>query len=145
VSDWFDDALRAFPRLAISGRPKSGKTTLSERVSDRPVIHGDDYIKLGWSECSQKIVDVAAQIRGPLLIEGVQVPRALRKGLQVDAVIWLDKRLGEYNRHHETMLEGMLTVFTEWRHANPKIPVLIPAPVKIINALPKQIYPAQEN
>jgi hypothetical protein len=139
--DWFGDALARYARIAITGYPKTGKTTLSARVGDRPVVHGDDYIPLGWSEASQKMADVVNNTQGPVLVEGVQVPRALRKGMRVDAIIWLDARLVPYDRKHAPMSEGVLTVFTEWRQSNPHVPVLLPAPVPTRNALPKQEFP----
>src|SRR5262245_4436614 len=40
---WFDDVLGKYSRVAIVGGPRTGKTTLSATVSDRPVIHTDDF------------------------------------------------------------------------------------------------------
>jgi hypothetical protein len=146
--DFFAEALANFGRIAITGGPRTGKSTLVQRVdpTTRPVLHGDDYIHLGWSESSQALCDAANAIYGPVVIEGVQVPRALRKGMRVDVVIWLDEPLMTPNerhiaRRHNTMKEGCWNVMQAWRAANPAIPFLIPAPVHVRRALPVQLYP----
>ena len=139
--DWFSEALANWGRIAIAGGPQVGKTTICERVNGRPVFHGDDYIKLGWSESSQKLCDVVNAEAGPLVVEGVQVPRALRKGMRVDVVIWLE-RMGRYERDgHETMRGGAWTVLSEWRQANPRVPFLIQAGQPLKAALPVLEYP----
>ena len=125
-SDWFLDTLRQYPaaRIAIAGGPRTGKTTLSARVTDRPVYHGDDHIALGWSQASEAL---AAQVNasvGPLLVEGVQVPRALRKGMAVDVVIWLERPYVAQTPEQSIMGKGCRTVFDEWRAANPAVPVV---------------------
>ena len=67
-------------RIAITGGPQTGKTTLAATLG-APVIHGDDFIELGWSQSSQALAH-AMRTPGPWVAEGVQVPRALRKMLE---------------------------------------------------------------
>ena len=67
-------------RIAITGGPQTGKTTLAATLG-APVIHGDDFIELGWSQSSQALAH-AMRTRGRGFAEGVQVPRALRKMLE---------------------------------------------------------------
>lgn len=113
--DFFDEALAKYKRIAITGGPRSGKTTLSQRVSDRRVVHTDDYKDMGWSECSLFVCTLVNSLLGPLVVEGVAVPRAMRKGMLVDAVIWLDAPLVGTSRHHRSMREGIITVMNEVR------------------------------
>lgn len=63
--------------LAITGVPRSGKTTLA----GPDAWHTDDLIELGWSEASEK---ASHWFDEPdcHVIEGVAIPRALRKWLQ---------------------------------------------------------------
>lgn len=69
-------------RIAITGGPNTGKTTLAGTMADGvTVVHGDDFIGLGWSQASQALADEMAK-PGPWVAEGVQVPRALRKMLE---------------------------------------------------------------
>lgn len=142
--DWFAEALANFARIAITGASGSGKTTLCQRVNGRDVVHGDDYMHLGWSESSQKMADVVNAIHGPLVVEGVQVPRALRKGMRVDCVIWLE-RMGRYehdvDRHRKAQGAGAWTILSEWRQANPRIPFFIQGGIPLKLALPVQEYP----
>lgn len=67
-------------RIAITGGPLTGKTTLAPTLGS-PVIHGDDFMHLGWSQSSQALAH-AMRDPGPWVAEGVQVPRALRKMLE---------------------------------------------------------------
>lgn len=68
-------------RVAIIGGPRTGKTTLAQRMAAElalPLVSTDDFIPLGWSGSSGKAAEVIASARR-LLIEGVAVPRALRR------------------------------------------------------------------
>ena len=105
-------------KVAIIGSPKSGKTTFSSSFSG-DVKHTDELILLGWSEASEKAsfwfdenVDV---------IEGVAVPRALRKWLErnktgkpVDKIIILTNApFCELSKGQATMAKGIVTVWKE--------------------------------
>src|SRR5574343_619961 len=88
-------------RIAITGSPKSGKTTYANRLAERhgvSVIHTDDYIPMGWSEASLHAADVMAKPT-TFVTEGVRVPHALRKMLEahpdrkpVDEVVVIERR-----------------------------------------------------
>jgi len=87
-------------RIAITGGPKTGKTTLAEKLLERhdwphdvpdcdgcgQLRHTDDLIHLGWSEASQA-ASLWFDEPGPWIIEGVAVSRALRK--------WKEQHPGE--------------------------------------------------
>lgn len=100
-------------RVCIAGGPKTGKTTLSQNLHESslvldprflatqsrwtvPVRHTDDTLTAGlsWSEGSA-LVATWLNEPGPWIIEGVAVPRALRKwltrhdGEPCDVVYWL--------------------------------------------------------
>jgi dephospho-CoA kinase len=120
----FAALLARYPRLAITGGPKTGKTTLSNTANDRRVVHGDDRIDLGWSESSLAMARDVNEWPGPIVIEGVQVPRALRKGMRVDAVLWLSTPRVPLTSAQAAMAKGVQTVFDEWRAQNPHVPVI---------------------
>lgn len=103
-------------KIAIIGSPKSGKTTFSSSFVGN-VKHTDDLISLGWSEASEKAsfwfdenIDV---------VEGVAVPRALRKWLErnktgkpVDKIIILaNAPFCELSKGQATMAKGIVTVW----------------------------------
>ncbi len=76
-------------RIAITGAPRTGKTTLAHllasRLADRPrVLSTDTYQGLGWSECSATVAEILGQPGWSGIVEGVAVPRALRKMLRAD-------------------------------------------------------------
>jgi hypothetical protein len=84
-------------RILIAGIPRAGKTTLAGalvRQHDATVRHTDSLIGLGWSEASAAAAEWLS-LPGPWIIEGVAVPRALRKwlasnqGKPADVVHWL--------------------------------------------------------
>ncbi len=125
--DWLCDVLRDHRRIAIFGAPKTGKTTLSSTVTDRSVIHSDDWMHLSWSDASTALVQHCNAVETPYVVEGVAIPRALRKGLLVDAVIQLTKRYEALTPAQNAMSKGLQTVFREWldRPEASKIPIYV--------------------
>lgn len=109
-------------RIAIVGGPNTGKTTLSEQLAERsgPVIrHSDDVIDLGWSEASATVADWL-DYEGPIIVEGVAVPRGLRKwllahdrGKPVDVVVVLTHIYVGTNDGQARMAKGVHTVLDE--------------------------------
>lgn len=105
-------------RIAIAGSPQSGKTTLSKTLN-QGAMHTDDYMHLGWSKNSDV---VSCWFDNPLMevIEGVTVPRALRKWLKyndtgkpVDKVIYLNNPYPKLTKGQQTMAKGCRTVWNE--------------------------------
>lgn len=107
-------------RVCITGGPKTGKTTLSKDFEN--VIHCDDFIAShGWSEASAHIATLMLE-DGPWTIEGVQVPRALRKALAAnpeakpcDRLIVRSRRVGNdpILKGQDAMTKGLHTVLAE--------------------------------
>jgi len=104
-------------KIAIAGVPKAGKTTLTKTMKSESIYHTDDLIELGWSEASQEASTWFN--KDEFIIEGVAVPRALRKwlaankGKPCDKVIWLGKPHIELNPGQATMAKGCIKVFNE--------------------------------
>lgn len=74
-------------KIVIIGLAASGKTMLTDKVAellpDHDVIHSDDYIQFGFENSLYKMIsDIKMKGDAPLIIEGVQAFRLLRKGLQ---------------------------------------------------------------
>jgi hypothetical protein len=124
-------------RICIAGGPRTGKTTLAGKlqadfIGERrawldvealraamPVRHTDDLIDLGWSDAS-----AAAALwfddPGPWIVEGVAVPRALRKwlaahpeGKPCDVVHWLEEPMDLRSKGQIAMGKGCATVWEE--------------------------------
>lgn len=108
-------------RIAIAGGPRVGKTTLGlrlhELLPERRLLHTDDLIdRMAWSEVSDFIVrDLAGD---PWIVEGVRVVHALRKGLEADLVIWMDRPWVPLTPGQASMSKAVGTVFAEWRRSN---------------------------
>lgn len=79
-------------RTLITGAPRTGKTTMGMFYAEQGIRHyctdprdlcpagvPGTPVGLGWSECSQWVADKLLELPGPWVIEGVAVPRALRK------------------------------------------------------------------
>lgn len=81
-----DEILKRYKRVAVIGGPVTGKTIVTGKVNDRPVYHSDTYETAGWSERSQILKD-ACQPHESFVVAGVAADRAVRKGLEVDAII----------------------------------------------------------
>lgn len=114
-------------RVLVAGVPRAGKTTfaleLARDLKCEP-LHTDDLAPLGWSESSAAAAQWFAT-EGPWIIEGVAVPRAIRKwlaanlGAPADAIYWLPMPRIALTPGQLTMAKGCLTV---WREI---LPVLI--------------------
>ncbi len=127
VPVWFAVALSMYDRIAIVGGPGTGKTTLSKWAgSHRPVLGTDEYQTMPWEDVPRHVINKTRTLGRKFVVEGVHVARALRKGLEVDAVIHLE------TLHRPDPLPGQLamgkgveTVFAEWRESptGSRIPV----------------------
>ncbi len=124
-------------RIGVTGEPRSGKTTISRLVTDRTVIHTDpNDLKarygeeaLDWDD-KQEVWDAAPSFimaacadRECFFVEGVTVARALRKGLEVDAVIFFDDPVIDQTPKQAAMGKGVQKIFAEWRESHPNVPV----------------------
>lgn len=137
--DWFREQLRKFDRIAVTGVPGSGKTTLCKAATSRPstvIMCTDEFKDMPWSESSAMVAKKANETVRNFVIEGVAVPRALRKGMEVDAVIVLSRVV---NGHLTGLLKPLSSgqigmgksvhrVLDEWHKENPNVPVLYAPP-----------------
>lgn len=121
----FQRVFDLYRRIAITGAPQTGKTTLAVTHRDRPVFHSDDVKHLAWSDASAELARRVNDQEGDLIVEGVAVPRALRKGMRVDAVILLTQPKAEQSKGQLAMGRGVMTVLREWRQANPGTPIYV--------------------
>ena len=108
-------------QILIAGIPKAGKTTLSGKLmmAKEMIYHTDDLIKTHeWSAASEEVSNWMNK-EDPWIIEGVAVPRALRKwmnkhkGNPCDVLVWLDKAHLELNQGQRTMAKGCVKVMKE--------------------------------
>lgn len=105
-------------RIVIIGWPGTGKTTLANEMGGGRST--DDLIHLGWSEASQAASNWFDE-PGPWIIEGVAVPRALRKWHKrnigdpppVDKIIYLSERYRQLQPGAVKMGEGLDKVMRE--------------------------------
>lgn len=117
------DMLRGHRRVIVAGGPRSGKTTLSVRASERyglPWRSGDDIIaNTGWGDDSQKVAQWFDE-PGDFIYEGVVMPRAIRKWLdanpdkKLDAtVVWLGSAKSKRSERQSTMAKACQTIWDE--------------------------------
>ena len=99
-------------RVAIAGVPRAGKTTLAGPGARST----DSVMGLGWSESSEAVAGWFDE-PGSLTVEGMAVPRALRKWLEthptgrpVDEVVWLSRAREELKPGQRSMGAGAETV-----------------------------------
>ena len=72
-------------RIIIYGHAKSGKILIARSLAEklkRKLIITDDYMEYGFKQSMYVIKDLIEETKEPLIIEGVQTPRLLRKGLE---------------------------------------------------------------
>jgi hypothetical protein len=106
------ELLAAYSRIVLAGVPKAGKTTLADRVVDRPVIHTDDYIEAGWDD-SPRIA--ASKVgAGSWLVEGVRGLAVIREGAVPGLVVWLPVPLVRLTTNQERFAKGRASAFEKW-------------------------------
>jgi hypothetical protein len=114
-------------RILITGGPRTGKSTLGREL-DPHYLETDQPYREGkaWSDVSDH-VSYWFDRPGPWVIEGVAVPRALRKWLArhpgsltrpCDRVIFLTNEPFEPSKGREAMAKGVLSV---WREVLPEL------------------------
>ena len=90
--------------LGITGPPQSGKTTISEKLeatlaSRIRVVHTDKWKGAEWKQIPAAVRDHVADIMAEsmedldVVVEGVQVARAIRHGMPCDLLIVLTRTL----------------------------------------------------
>lgn len=116
-------------QVLITGGPRTGKTTLADRLGAKlgiPVRHTDDLVgQLSWSEASEEVAWSWLADPLPFIIEGVSIPRALRKwlaanpeGKPADKIIYLSVPRAELSAGQAAMAKGVATV---WREVAPEL------------------------
>lgn len=110
----FDALLAQYPRIGIAGAPRTGKTTLSQQAATRRKVIGTDaYQDMEWSEIPHRMIADVAGLN-MFLIEGVMVGRALRKGLELDALVYLDQPMVAQSSGQQAMGKGINTILRDW-------------------------------
>ena len=122
---WFSKVLARYPRVAIVGAPRTGKSTLTSRVTDRPVLGTDDYQEMPWDDIPAAMIERSKTMGGSYVIEGVQTARAIRKGLQVDAIVVMQYPKVAQKPGQVAMGKGIMTVLAEAITLNPDVPVIL--------------------
>ncbi len=97
-----DEILKTYKRVAVVGGPVTGKSIVTEKVTDRPVYHSDDYAGTEWSERSQILKD-ACEPHESFVVAGIAADRAVRKGLEVDAIIHCKTPRAVYKKGQKTL------------------------------------------
>jgi len=102
--------------IVIMGGPRTGKTTMADRITDQ-ARHTDDTIGLGWDGA---IDEVSRWMDGAGVIEGTQAVRGMRKwladhptGKPCDEVVYLKHSIVLQTRGQRIMAKGINTVFEE--------------------------------
>lgn len=112
-------------KLAIVGGPNAGKTTFAVSLEFpefyRPVFCTDIFMHLPWKDQPAAIIKYLADLDA-FVIEGVQTARALRKGLEVDMVVFIRGTRIPLNSRQEIMRKTVVKVFDDWSETNTKVP-----------------------
>lgn len=110
-------------RILVAGGPRTGKTAIALQLgAERAcrVRHTDDLIgQHSWSDASALVAEWMDE-PGPWIIEGVSIPRALRKwigthphGLPADVLYWGEAPKVPLTPGQRTMSIGCASVWLE--------------------------------
>ena len=116
------DIARAHKRIAVVGGPLTGKTTVSREVTDRPVLSTDDTMDADWAD-QPEIAKRRVEGMDAFVLEGVQAARALRKGLEVDAIVVMETPKGERTKGQAAMAKGQEKIIADALAMNPGVVV----------------------
>jgi hypothetical protein len=119
--------LDTYPRVVIAGGPRCGKTTLAEDIekrNDRRVFYDTEFRRFDWPAVPHAMIGATAHL-DRFCLESVNVGRALRKGLKVDAVIYLHKPHVPRTSRQIAMAKGVHTIFNDWRTKDRETPVFV--------------------
>ncbi len=77
--------------ICIHGKSGSGKSTTAIQLAKAlgyPLFHTDAYQHYGWDQSLYQLLnDLNERTRTECIVEGVQVPRLIRKGFRVDLIV----------------------------------------------------------
>ena len=103
----YQDVLKKYKRVAVIGGPITGKSIVTDHTTDRPVIHSDDYSGRPWSEHSTVVKDACSGLDS-FVVAGIAADRAVRKGLEVDAVIHCKHQRASYPKKGQAILKKQI-------------------------------------
>jgi len=122
------DALDGHRRVIIAGGPRSGKTILGARASERyglPLRSTDSLIEsTTWGDDSARVAEWFDEL-GDWIIEGPATARALRKWIRRNegktlnaTVVWMPTAKAARTKGQASMARGVETV---WRQVRPQL------------------------
>lgn len=111
------EEILGFDRVAITGQSASGKTTLAMNMVDRPMFHTDDYRDMPWGNQPVELIKAIGDL-DKFVIEGVTVPRLLKRGLQIDLLIILTKPNYVLTKNEEKLWKNMQPSLRRWLLSN---------------------------
>lgn len=111
-----DKLINESKRVGIIGYPGAGKTTLSNKYSNKLIIHTDDFLHLSHDERPEAILKI---LKEPFIVEGNEVTRLITRGLDLDCLVLVtgsarnDKSLrGLQGRIDKFLNESLGTIYT---------------------------------
>lgn len=117
-------SLTIHPRIAIAGGPLTGKSLVADQIGYVwAQIKTDDFMHLTWSLQPFAIISECER-HERFCLSGVNTGRALRKGLIVDAAVFLEEPLAPLTPEQSRMADGCRSIFTEWHAMNLTVKVL---------------------
>ena len=111
-----------YARVVVVGGPAAGKSTMTASLQ-RPVIHTDGYMDVPWEHVPNLLIAAANASGHRWCMEGVQTARALRKGLECDAVILIKGWVRPLTTRQIGMHKAIRTVLADWLATDPAVPV----------------------
>lgn len=122
---YFQEILDKYDRVALTGVVMSGKSLLLDNVTaDRVILHTDSLKERGvpFNESPGVVLDELARVPR-FVVAGMQVPRALRKGLEVDVAVWVNDPREHLTSRQLSFSNGVRGIFHEWWSTHREVPV----------------------
>jgi hypothetical protein len=127
LSRWYD-VLTRYHRIALTGGPLAGKTTVfGAAVSNHAVIHTDDWKDKPWEDAPRYAAQ-ACRAHGRYVCEGVRAAAIARFGAELQVVVWLAKPLppmSDLDAKHQQMWRARETALAKLREEYPDLEVVM--------------------
>jgi len=112
------EAIEMAHTVAIAGLPNAGKTFITDRASEHYKFHTDDFVhQYDWLSLPQGVIDAIGD-KDQWLVEGMQVPRLLKRGLKPELVVWMDNPKVRLSPKQAGLGRQMWKAFEDWSHHN---------------------------
>jgi len=105
--------------VAVAGFPGAGKTYTADAwvaEAGATVVRTDDWTSLAWIAQPGAVLEALRNVSADVVIvEGVTVPRLLKRGWTPDLVVWVEHPDTDGESRHRAIRGSIMSSWRQWR------------------------------